>query len=696
MARRKNKKVIDETKSKQKNKKEIAKKKSKKTGNSKNNQRAEEKNKKELKLEKKIAKRRKRKIRLVLILLCLCVAVGLYIYVNRLESSLILKEYFSLLENKKYEEMYNLIETNLSKEDFVNRIKNIYEGIEAENISIQIATNSKNELGNENKITYNNSMKTIAGNINFINTANLKHIDNKYVIEWSSNLIFPDLKNEDSKVRVKNIEAERGTIYDRNGNALAKDGEIYSVGIVPNKMDETTDLNKIAELTKVGIDKIKKSLEAEYIKENTFVAITKFSKEEQERKNELLKIKGIMITNAKARVYQYKEMTSILTGYIQDREGKAGLEYIFNDKLKGKDGIEIYIEENSEKIKTLAKKEVKDGENIKLTIDVELQKNIYEEFKDDEGAHISLNYKTGEILALVSTPSYNANDFIIGISEEEWDHLQNNEKKPMFNRYASAYTPGSSIKPIIGAIGIMTNSFTPSEDFGRSGDKWQKDSSWKDLFVTTIEKYNETANLENALVYSDNIYFAKAALKIGKENLTKGLEKFGFNQDIEFVQEITKSTYGLMDSEASIANSGYGQAEMLVNPVLMASMYSTFANAGNMVKPYLIYEENEENRVKYYRENVITEKNANIIKEGLIQVVEKGTGKLCKIEGKTIAGKTGTAEIKKTQQDKDGEEIGWFNSFDDENTLIISMVENVKNRGGSHYVTEKVRKIWEK
>lgn len=696
MARRKNKKVIDETKSKQKNKKEIAKKKSKKTGNSKNNQRAEEKNKKELKLEKKIAKRRKRKIRLVLILLCLCVAVGLYIYVNRLESSLILKEYFSLLENKKYEEMYNLVETNLSKEDFVNRIKNIYEGIEAENISIQIATNSKNELGNENKITYNNSMKTIAGNINFINTANLKHIDNKYVIEWSSNLIFPDLKNEDSKVRVKNIEAERGTIYDRNGNALAKDGEIYSVGIVPSKMDETTDLNKIAELTKVGIDKIKKSLEAEYVKENTFVAITKFSKEEQERKNELLKIKGIMITNAKARVYQYKEMTSILTGYIQDREGKAGLEYIFNDKLKGKDGIEIYIEENSEKIKTLAKKEVKDGENIKLTIDVELQKNIYEEFKDDEGAHISLNYKTGEILALVSTPSYNANDFIIGISEEEWDHLQNNEKKPMFNRYASAYTPGSSIKPIIGAIGIMTNSFTPSEDFGRSGDKWQKDSSWKDLFVTTIEQYNETANLENALVYSDNIYFAKAALKIGKENLTKGLEKFGFNQDIEFVQEITKSTYGLMDSEASIANSGYGQAEMLVNPVLMASMYSTFANAGNMVKPYLIYEENEENRVKYYRENVITEKNANIIKEGLIQVVEKGTGKLCKIEGKTIAGKTGTAEIKKTQQDKDGEEIGWFNSFDDENTLIISMVENVKNRGGSHYVTEKVRKIWEK
>lgn len=686
MAKNKKRKVENENESKRKKARQLKNKKPK----------SEEKSKRELKQQKKELKRRKRKVMLVLILLCICVTVGLYIYVNKMESSMVLKEYFSLLQNKDYDKMYDLVETNLSKEEFISRIKNIYEGIEAENISIQIVTNSKNDIGNKNKITYNNSMKTVAGNINFINTVNLNHIDNKYIIEWSSALIFPDLENEDSKVRVKNIEAVRGTIYDRNGNAIARDGEIYSIGIVPNKMDETTDLNRIAELTKVNVDKIKKSIEEEYVKEDTFVPIVKFSKEEQDRKNELLKIKGIMITDAKARVYQYKEATSILTGYIQDKEGKAGLEYTFNNTLKGKDGIEIYIEKNGEKVKTLTKKEVKNGDSIRLTIDIEMQKNIYEEFKEDEGAHISINYKTGEILALVSTPSYNANDFVIGISEEEWNSLQNNEKKPMFNRYVSAYPPGSSIKPIIGAIGIMTNSFTPSEDFGRSGDKWQKDSSWKDLFVTTIEQYNETANLENALVYSDNIYFAKAALKIGKENLTKWLEKFGFNQDIEFVQEITKSTYGLMDSEASIANSGYGQSEMLVTPILMASMYSVFANEGNMIKPYLIYEENEENRVKYYRENVITEKNANIIKEGLIQVVEKGTGKLCKIDGKTIAGKTGTAEIKKTQQDKDGEEIGWFNSFDDENTLIISMVENVKNRGGSHYVTEKVRKIWEK
>lgn len=174
------------------------------------------------------------------------------------------------------------------------------------------------------------------------------------------------------------------------------------------------------------------------------------------------------------------------------------------------------------------------------------------------------------------------------------------------------------------------------------------------------------------------------------------MDNFGFNEKLDFPQEVTKSSYGVMDSEASIANSGYGQAEMLVNPILMASMYSIFANEGNMVKPYLIYESNEENRVKYYKENVITAKNANIIKEDLIQVVERGTGKACKIDGKIIAGKTGTAEIKSSQQDKSGEEIGWFNSFDNNDKIIISMIENVKSKGGSHYVTEKVRKIWEK
>ena len=401
-----------------------------------------------------------------------------------------------------------------------------------------------------------------------------------------------------------------------------------------------------------------------------------------------------MISDIKVRVYPYKEATSILTGYVQENDGKAGIEYAFNDKLKGHDGEEIYItDDDGRKIKTIIKRDVKNGEDIHLTIDVQTQNKLYEQFKDDEGTSVAINYNTGEILAMVSTPSYNANDFSLGISEEKWESLKNDKRKPLYSRYLATYTPGSTFKPIVGAIGINNNYFSATDDFGASGTKWQNDKSWKNLYVTTLEKYSEPANLENALVYSDNIYFAKAAIKIGKENLKRNLDNIGFNEKIEFAQEIAQSTYGKIDSEPALANSGYGQNEIMVNPIHMASIYSAFANGGNMVKPYIILD--DKNKTKYWKESVISEETANTIKNDLIQVVERGTAKDCKIEGKTIAGKTGTAEIKASQDDKNGEEIGWFNAFDEDGLLVISLIENAKSKSGSHYVVNKIRTIFE-
>ena len=510
-------------------------------------------------------------------------------------------------------------------------------------------------------------------------------------------MIFPDLK-DNQKVRVNTISHTRGTIYDKNGLALAKDGSIYQVGLVPGKMNETTNLDTIASLLNISRETIQNNLNASYVKDDTFVPLRNISREEQELKNKLLQIKGIMISDMTARVYPYKEATSILTGYVQEKEGKTGLEYAFNDRLKGEDGVEIYIvDENGSKVKTVQTKEVKNGEDIKLTIDVNIQNKVYEQFKEDQGASVVINYNTGEVLALVSTPSYDANKFSLGITDEEWEKLQNDNKKPMFNKYLATYAPGSSFKPIIGAIGLMTNSFTATDDFGRSGTKWQKDSSWKDLYITTLETYSGPANLENALVYSDNIYFAKAALKIGKNNLQKELNKLGFNEKLSFVQDVSKSTFGSMDSEASLANSGYGQSEILVNPIHMASIYSAFANGGNMVQPYIEYELDEQGNPvsKIYKQEVFSQRVTDIIKQDLIQVVEKGTAKDCKIEGKTIAGKTGTAEIKENQNDTNGTEIGWFNSFDENGILLIAMCQDTKAVGGSHYVVKKVRNFWD-
>ena len=666
--------------------------------------------------------------KLLIVLLCILLIAGIAAFIilyntNQTEPSVSLKEYFEKLSNGEYEEMYDYVVTDTSKEDFITRIKNIYEGIEAKNISTTVFTNVEDE-DNSNivNVTYNNSIDTIAGNINFMNTVKLQKQDDGYKILWDSSVIFPDLKDE-YKVRVSTLESKRGAIYDRNDIAIAKDGEANSVGLVPGKMDNTTDLGKLAELLGITEETINNALNAEYVKDDTFVPLRKISKDKQDLKNQLLQIKGVLITDIKARVYPYKEATSILTGYVQENEGKTGLEYAFNDRLKGEDGAEIYItDENGNKIKTIATKEVKNGENIKTTVDINIQQKLYNEFKEDEGASVAMNYYTGEVLALISTPSYDANDITLGVTDNEWDELQNNEKKPMFNRYLASFVPGSSIKPVVGAIGLKYNSFTAEDEFGKSGTKWQNDSSWGDLYVTTLTTYSGPANLKNALVYSDNIYFAKAGLKIGKSNLQKGLDEFGFNDKITFVQDISKSTYGTMDSDASIANSSYGQDQMLVNPIHMAMIYSSFANGGNMVMPTIekisdnnsvtnmINETNSPNNssgngsnfgtsgnisTKYYKENVISSEIANIIKQDLIAVVEEGTGREAKVEGKTIAGKTGTAEIKKDQQDENGTEIGWFNAFDEDGLLIVSMRENVKDKGGSHYLLPKVKKIFE-
>ena len=662
----------------------------------------------------------------LIVLLCILIiagiAIGIIVYrTNQTEPSIALKDYFEKLSNGEYEAMYDYVITDTSKEDFVTRIKNIYEGIEAKNISTTVLTNTEDE-DNSNivNVTYNNSLDTIAGNMSFMNTVKLQKQDDGYKILWNSSVIFPDLKDE-YKVRVSTLDSTRGAIYDRNDIAIAKDGEANSVGLVPGKMDDTSDLGKLAELLGITEDTINNALSASYVKDDTFVPLRKISKDEQDLKNQLLQIKGVLITDINARIYPYKEATSILTGYVQDDEGKTGLEYAYNDRLKGEDGAEIYItDESGNKIKTLATKEVKNGENIKTTIDISIQQKLYNEFKDDEGASVAMNYNTGEVLALVSTPSYDANDMSLGVTDTEWNNLQNDEKKPMFNRYLATYVPGSSLKPVVGAIGLKYNSFTADDDFGRSGTRWQNDSSWGDLYITTLETYSGPANLRNALVYSDNIYFAKAALKIGRSNFQKGLEDFGFNDKISFVQDISKSTYGSMDSDASVANSGYGQDQMLVNPIHMAMIYSSFANGGNMVMPVLERSENNNSSTniingtssssnlssssfetsnnastKYYKENVISSEIANTIKQDLIAVVEEGTGRAAKVEGKTIAGKTGTAEIKADQQDKDGTEIGWFDAFDEDGLLVVSMCENVKDKGGSHYLLPKVKTVFE-
>ena len=529
-------------------------------------------------------------IALIIIIILVIAIVGGVIYLNQPKETAeqVFTNYISLLNEKKYDELYSYISTQskaeISKEDFVARNKNIYEGIDAVNIEVQIKRQEKE--GKTAKITYNENMSTSAGNISFENTANLVIEDKEYKIEWSSAMIFPELRDTD-KVRVSTIESTRGEILDRNGDKLAENGSISSIGIVPGKLSENKeqDLQKISELTGVSVEYINNQLSQSWVSDDTFVPIKKVSTSETELKNQLLQISGIQINSTSARVYPLGNEASHLIGYVQTINaeeleqnagkgysstsliGKSGLEAAYEDRLRGIDGTEIYIQdEEGNKLKTLAKQDKKDGEDIKLTIDSNLQKEIYEQMKNDKGLWVVMEPNTGEILAAVSTPTYDSNDFVLGLSTDEWNTLNNDASKPLFNRFTQKYCPGSTFKSITAAIALSTGTITPDSTVQYSGTSWQKDSSWGDYNVTTLTPYSGAKNVANALLYSDNIFFAQTVLQMGADTFTQNLKNIGFNESLDFPLTLAKSQYsssedGEISTEIKLADTGSGHGD---------------------------------------------------------------------------------------------------------------------------------------
>ena len=622
----------------------------------------------------------------------LVVVAIIMIYSNFSSPARVIRAFYKNVNNHKYEELYNLVETDMSKEEFTNKMKSVYDGMEVSSAWVTISINLKNS--DVVNLKYVTNLNTVAGKLTFSNKSTLVKVNGKYKIKWDNSFLYPKLKNN-QKIRVSTLKAKRGAIYDRNKNILAKDAKAYSIGIVAGKIKSDDELRAMSKLLNITYKDIKAELAKPYVVDGTFVHLKNIDREQQELKTALLKIPAVKIIDYDIREYPYNEKLSTLLGFVQNDDGKSGLELTFNSQLKGLNGCEIYVDDDGINVDTILKKDRVNGKNIDLTIDVKLQELIYEKFKDVESATVAMNYTTGEILALVSTPSYETNKISLGISDNEWNEIVNNKKKPLFTRFLSKYTPGSTMKPIVAAIGLDTDSFTDIENFGKSVKSWQKDSSWKDFYVTTLEVYNGESNLEKALIHSDNVYFAKAALKIGKNLFKQELDRYGFNKPLNFEQNTDISVYGNIDSEAKLAVSGFGQGEMEVNPIFMAKIYSAFANNGNAVTPYILQKEgNDQNTVNSV--NLIKPLTADKIKNDLKKVIDEGTGKLAKIDGKNLYGKTGTAEIKMNKDDKSGEEIGWFNVFDDNKLLIVNMVENAKKLNGSKFSVKNLREVFDK
>jgi len=643
----------------------------------------------------------------------------------------LLVEYMDHIPKQEYEEMYAMLHIeasgNVSQEDFVTRNSAIYEGIEVQNIAVQIIAYDEEQM----TVTYQTSFDTVAGTISFENEALFLKDEEGYKLVWDDSMIFPNLTSTD-KVRVSTTQAERGEILDRNGRVLAGKGTASSVGIVPGKLENREEaIAQIVELLEITPEAIEKKLSAKWVKDDSFVPIKTIPRveeielmsispdeevlKENERHEKLLEIPGVMISDVEVREYPLGEAAAHLVGYVQsvtaeDLEehagegytsnsviGRRGMEGLFESELKGQNGCRIYIVNSEGKEKEeLACILVQHGQDIQLTIDADLPISLYEQFKEDKSCSVAMNPYTGEVLALVSTPAYDNNDFIMGLSSEQWTALNEDENKPMYNRFRQVWCPGSTFKPITAAVGLESGAIDPMEDYGNVGLSWQKDESWGSYHVITLHAY-EPVILENALIYSDNIYFAKAALKIGSEEMEGSLTGLGFNEELPFEIKMAESQYSNsegIETEIQLADSGYGQGQVLVNPLHMACIYSALCNKGNVIKPYLVYQ--NEAVAEYWIPGAFSNETASRVLEGTKKVVNdsNGTGYAAHRDDILLAGKTGTAEIKASKDDTSGTELGWFAIFTAEDTverpiLIISMVEDVKGRGGSGYVVKK-------
>ena len=640
---------------------------------------------------------------------CVLLIVSVFFIFNQGKSNeQVVTEYFELLKKKDYKQMYQMLNQKTvytpTQKYFVEKYKEIYDDIGANNIQVKIL-DEKNDI-----VKYQISMNTVAGTIEYKNKIGVKNEQ----IQFNNNLIMKDYK-DGCKIKVTTYNPEkRGRILDRNGKVLAEDGKGYSVGLVKGKLNGENDYGQIAKYLETDVETIQKKMSASWIKDDSFVPIKTVSEITKNGLvyNGILNISGVKISTVGIRTYPYDKVASHVVGYVQNVNaedlkkhknegynstsviGRSGIEAVYEKQLRGSSSGKIdLVDKNDKVIENLCALEIdKSPQDITLTIDIDLQQSLYNEYQNDKSASVALNPKTGEVLALVSTPSYSNNDFVLGLSTDKWNASNNDSNQPMMSRYKQTYTPGSTMKPITAAIGLETKTIDPDKDLGAK-DKWQKDSSWGSYYVTTLHAPSPN-NLKNAITYSDNVYFARSALNIGKDNLFKYYKNLKIGERIPFELALNKSQYINKNQKANdqlIGDSGYGQGQILMNPLQLASIYSAFVNNGSIYRPHLV-----EQGEQMWIQRVFSDKTVKTIKEDLINVIadEKGTGHAIYRDNVILAGKTGTAEIKQSQSDTTGTELGWFTVMTTDSKqplLITTMVEDVKDRGGSGYVVEHTK-----
>lgn len=650
---------------------------------------------------------------------------------DRLDPTVQIEKYIQLWHEQNFTQMYELLtdesKQQYSTEDFIDRYEKIYKDLAIDDLKITYSELTDEQINEaiekgEANFQIDVEMNSIAGPIQFSNTLHLtlvEHSDEEkeaeWLVEWNPGLIFPDLA-DGGKIRIETEQPRRGEILDRNQMPLALNDIAYEIGVVPNNFqNEEAEKEHIARLLNMSVSAIDEQLSAEWVQEDHFVPLNIIPKSDEKTLNELLTIPAVTTQETTGRVYPAGEAAAHLTGYIgkiteeemkehkdypykeSDLIGKRGLELLYEKQLRGEPGVKVYIEKETDDGKeeiVLAEKPVQHGEHVHVNIDINIQEKIFATFENHPGNAAAIDPKTGEILALVSSPSFDPNEFVYGITQNRWDQLMEDEDEPFVNRFAATYAPGSVMKLVTAAIGLNNSVIDPDESIKIEGFTWGKDN-WGDYEVRRVTDTGKPVNLRDAIVYSDNIYFAMKAVELGHEKYTEGLKQYGFMEQIpiDFPISVSQiSNEGHLQDEVLLANTSYGQGEIEVSTLHMALTYTPILNKGNLIKPSFL---TTDSTGEIWKEHVLSEEHAELLQKHLREVVTEGTGRVANIDDLPISGKTGTAELKLTHG-ASGHQHGWFVGYptDDQDILIAMMMEKVENKGGSSFVTEKVAEIF--
>jgi penicillin-binding protein 2 len=494
------------------------------------------------------------------------------------------------------------------------------------------------------------------------------------------------LLSDKNRIRINILNAPRGLITDRNGEIIVTNAFTYNVTV-----DTTQDIDFIINEIKticnnvVDISKIDKRYQSH-------ITICSGLNWEQVAKIEgNIKVNNLVkINQSYRRVYKYGQLLSYITGYtgIPSKEEVAEND-IKKDLLVGKNGIEMTLDETLQGIHGTKKVEVNafnrivreisfdnpiQGETVKTTIDIGLQRKIAEINDGRKGIYIVMDVTNGEILAIYSTPGYDPNLFTDGIKYKDWNRLINDIDKPLVNRaISSLYPPGSTFK-MMTLLAIFNSGISPEDGIYCNGEY-----KIGNRILHCWKKYGHGyVNGYNALEHSCNIYFGAQSIKCGINSIANIARKFGLGDKSGI--ELPFEASGLIPDKAwkmkkyskpwtfgDTVNVSIGQGYILTTPIQIVTMAARIAS-GTMVSPTIV-------QSKGRKAEVINIKYLNIIGSSMYNVMKNHHW-----EGLGIAGKTGTAQVisKRDAKGKYGDHslfVG-YGPYDKPKYAVISIVEN--------------------